>query len=294
MITSNASGRRLAAAALILAALGTCSPFAAKAPQEDAGRALNGPSESDLIRFVSAPNAPTIAARTEGEAADVASGAVVSAVASDVYADRRGARFVETAALPYLRASPEGAAFLASAFPRALARGEPEAACPAAAASGSPAPRTSRSDAARAALDACLATLARRGAPPSCGCRLLAADDVLLAPREAFAYAPAVSALLIGPGPGDATRLVAEALRPADGVERISLRSPAGAVGQLTIEGESADLTLFAEPDARFTGRREAFGYRRGRLAERVALTDGSGREATLLIGVERRDVASE
>ncbi|QIE57663.1 hypothetical protein G5B40_20740 [Pikeienuella piscinae] len=262
-------------------ALAACAP--------SGGGRLSGPSAGDLMRFAAAPFPPVLAA------ADVAGVPAAAAGASTASASRVAAlpraRMVEISAIPWLRASPEGAAFLSSAFPRALARGAPAENCPAAAFSTQGgAPFSSRTEAAASALDACLDILARRAAPKSCSCRLMAVDDVLLAPQGDFTFAPVVSALMIAPD--GHRRLVAEALHPVDGAELVSLRDLEGEVARVALLGDQAELLL--ADGARFSGRREPFGYRRGRLAERLVLSNASGEEMTVLLGVEARDALTD
>ncbi len=210
---------------------------------------------------------------------------------------RRGLRMLEVTEIPYLRASAVGAAFLAGPVSRALARGEPAASCPAAAAAID---APDRPEAARRALAGCFDKLEAEGAAPTCGCRLAVVDNILLERRESFAFAPAVSAHLIAPrsaggrGAGSPSLLVAEALPPEDGAERVLLRDAGGPVGVIALEGEQAAMTLAGAPDRVYYGARKPFGFRRGRIAERLELADADGRRLDVLIGVEERDVFKE
>ncbi len=247
---------------------------------------LSGPSPADLARLAAPEAPPAYEAKTAAEARLAGSRAAEAAVR---IAAEPGPRRVEVAAAPWIRASPEGAAFLAAAFPRALARGAPPASCPAAAASP---PAPDAATAAEAALTACLAQLERRGAEPECGCRVVAADGALLAPLESFAFAPAVSAFLIGPE--GARRLVAEALKPMGRAEIVSFRDLTGEKARAALVDESAEFAFLDAPEARWRGERQPFGWRRGRLAERLSLIGPAGERLTLLIGVEARDVSAE
>lgn len=269
--------RKISCGALALAA-GAC----VGAPQD--GR-LSGPSEMDLTR-IAAPAYPPALIAADAAAVPMAARATSTVSAARVRA-LPGSKMVEISAIPWLRASPEGELFLASPFPRALARGAPAESCPAAAPSAyADAQPASRPEATAAALDACFAILARRGAPADCGCQVVAVDDALIAPQGDFSFAPVVSALLIGPaGP---QRLVAETLPPAMGAELVSLRDTRGEVARLALLGDAAEMAL--ADGSRFSGRREPFGYRRGRLAERLVLTGPAGEDMTILIGVEARD----
>jgi hypothetical protein len=107
-----------------------------------------------------------------------------------------------------------------------------------------------------------------------------------LAPIERFAFAPAVSALMIVGG--KATRLIAEA-DVQGGVAITHLRHASGEIGVLHATGTS-DEVLAIINDVAYTGGRKPFGFRRGRLAERITLTGAAGERLSLLIGVERRD----
>lgn len=246
--------------------------------ETDSDPRLSGPRPADLDRMGASPAPPRLIAAGRAEVEGIA--AAAARLDAETVAARRGFRRVEISALPYLRSSLEGARFLGRAGPRALARGAPAAACPI---SGvSPPGAKDRRAAAAAALSSCLA----RAQGPECGCRLLAVDDILLAPRADFVFAPVVSAYLIG-GPAGARALVAEAAPPAGDVEEVILRDAQGAVGALILNGDAARLTLGGVV---YEGRREPFGYRRGRIAERLRLTGPGGARRTVLIGVERRD----
>lgn len=273
-------GRNVACAAFALVSLlFGCAP-------STPGARLSGPSSQDLLRLW-APAAPqNIVAADRAGIAAAAAGAEAAST-SRVSALPRSRR-IEISALPWLRSSPEGAIFLASSLPRALARGAPAQTCPAAAASPSVPQPATRPEAAAAALGACHDQLRRRNADAACGCRLVAVDETLLAPLSEFGYAPVVSALMIEPnGP---RRLVAETLRPVDGVELVMLRDTQREIARVALLGEEAELIFVAQPGVHYFGAREPFGYRRGRLAERLSLKSPEGEELTLLIGVEARD----
>lgn len=281
---------RIIQVAIALLALGAMTACAPQTPQDPR---LSGPSAVDLTRMASAPGAPQLTARS---AADVA-GVVRSAVryAGERLPTARGLRLLEISAIPYLRRSPEGAVFLRQPFPRALARGTPAQNCPAAATSSPGA--TSVIQAAEDALTRCLGLLSARGADATCGCRLLAADNALVAPRRDFAFAPGVTAFLIrdrtGGQTGAAERLIAESEPADDGGESVILRTAAGPVGALALNGETAEMRLAPAPEVVWRGTRRMFGYRRGRMSERMVLTSDDGRSVRLLIGVEDRDAVA-
>lgn len=272
--------RRFATAVVFAAA--ACAP----ALERDAARLSR--DALDRGRMISAPVPPRVAARTPDalEAAAAAAGAI----SPESLAGRRGARAIEVAEIPFLRAAPDGAAFLSGSAHRALARGAPPHMCPA---TGAAIGAATAADAARDALDDCFAALRRRGAAASCGCQVIALDAMLLDRRDAFAHAPGVSAHLVGPA-SRPRALVAEALPPEGDAARALLRDASGVFGQLTLTDETAEMRLVAAPETQWSGMREMFGYRRGRIAERIRFTAPDGRRATLLIGVERRDAESQ
>lgn len=266
----------------LLAAVIACAPQS----EEEQKRAAR--EQIDQTRFASSSAAMRIVAR--GRADTKTAVDAVNNLTTETLMNRRGLRMIELSEIPWLRASPEGAAYIAGAAAKALARGEPLAACPAAA---SEVGATSPTDAARGAIDACFALLESRGAPPDCGCRLSVLDNHLLDPRETFVFAPAVSARLSGAG-RRSELLVADALPPENGVERVVLRTAAGPVAYLSMEAGEASLMFLDAPDRAYAGPRTFFGYRRGRTAERLILTNEGGQEIRLLIGVEQRDASRQ
>lgn len=274
---------QVAIALTIMGAMTACAPQTPQDPR------LSGPSAVDLTRMASAPGAPRLTARSTSEIP----GTVRSALryATERLPDARGLRLLEISAIPYLRRSPEGAAFLAQPLPRALARGAPPQLCPAAAASSPTA--GNGAIAAEEALTMCLRALSARGADASCGCSLLAMDNVLVAPRREFTFAPGVTAFLIRGQKRAAERLIAESEPTATGGESVILRSAAGVVGTLALQGDDAELRLASSPEILWRGARRLFGYRRGRLSERMVLTSDDGRSLRLLIGVENRDAVA-
>jgi hypothetical protein len=71
------------------------------------------------------------------------------------------------------------------------------------------------------------------------------------------------------------------------------LRNASGAVAVLGLKGGDAELRLRSAPTVIWRGPREFFGYRRGRLSERMVLTSDDGKIIRLLIGVENRDAVA-
>ncbi|MGB0852508.1 MAG: hypothetical protein ACPGVA_05430 [Pikeienuella sp.] len=243
---------------------------------------LSGPTAGDLQRILATPRPPAIIT-PPGEVPRLSQRSAAR-LTDAALSDQRGARRVEIASVPLLRSTPAGATFLAMTGHRALAQGEPAASCPAlvTAPPNAPDART----AALAALAACGEQLALRGTAATCGCRLIALDDALLAPIERFAFAPAVSALLNDNG--RATRLIAEA-ELINGAAVTRLRNANAEVGVLRASGDNRQISGMID-GVRYAGTRTPFGFRRGRLAERVELTSNNDKKISLLIGVERRD----
>ncbi len=200
-------------------------------------------------------------------------------------AARESARWVGVDALPFLTGTEAGKRFLSAAAPRALARGMPPQACPAAAMASGP-PATPRAEVAGQALERCLARLgpARTG----CGCRIVALDDLITVPREDTAYATGISARMRSAALGIDLLLVAE---EAPGGSTL-LRDLHGPVGRL-VNGENDAVTLtFHATGGRFEGYRIAVGFRRGRIAERIYVVDADGNRLSLLIGFEPGELA--
>lgn len=243
---------------------------------------LAGPRDSDFQGILAPPRPPSVVIGA-GQPAQIAARAATR-LTTTALSEQRGARLVQIAAVPLLRSTPEGAAFLAMQGHRALSQGEPVAACPALSVAPSNAPTSIA--AAEVSLTQCAAELVRRNAPETCGCRLIALDNALLAPIGRFSFAPAVSALLIERG--KATRLIAES-EVQNGIAITRLRNVAGEVGVLRATGNSDEISGVID-DVSYSGTRAPFGFRRGRLAERITMTSAAGERLSLLIGVERRD----
>ncbi|MEO0621169.1 MAG: hypothetical protein AAF183_03000 [Pseudomonadota bacterium] len=191
--------------------------------------------------------------------------------------------------MAWLTGAVEGRAFLSEPFPRAIARGDPAQSCPATGrATGPEAAGGGREGTVRLALERCLGALENRRA--DCGCRLIAFNDILTVPRDEMAYATGITARLIAPERGiDAVLVAEDEAAPDGGSAGTLLRDLRGPVARLTRDGaDGATLTLLADGSA-IKGTRKAFGYRRGRLAERIRL-DGGG---LLLIGLSPAELAA-
>jgi hypothetical protein len=232
-----------------------------------------------------APGSPRIEARRPEDVATAAKASGRFAAASP--AGRR----LDPAAAPFLHAAPGGRAYLALPTPRALARGEPAARCPALAAAPGPTP----SAAAEAALGACFGQLRDRGAEAGCGCRILALDGALVAPQSEFAYAPGVGARILGGDPSDGRPLVA--IERTDGDPALVEVAFLDALGPVAVArlGAGGDARLLTrEGPTEYAGVREMRGWRRGRMTERLLLRSADGRRLIALIGFEPADIAAE
>ncbi len=239
-------------------------------------------------RFSAFADPPPIAARSQSE---VAQAALVARRVDTPTTASRG-RVVEATAAPFLYGSPTGRRFLAAQGARALARGDPAAQCPALGLAEGP---SSADPAAvtRAALSGCLGLLADQGRSKTCGCQILAVDDILAVPLSELSYAPGVSARLFGVT--GVRPLVAEERGAPDGestrVAFYDVRGPV-AIAELHPDGTAQMLEL--GEGSVFAGVRELHGWRRGRVAERLLLTGEDGRRVIALIGFEPTDIAAE
>lgn len=190
--------------------------------------------------------------------------------------------------LPLLTQTPTGRRFLAAGRPRALARGAPPEACPAAAVASAEmpdGPRT-RAEVAVAALTDCLSQLDPEMA--GCGCRVVALDDIVTVPRSDVAYAIGTSARLRSAALRKDLLLVAE---ESDTGETL-LRDLAGPVAYVSRGPGHAVTVRMADGSRSFEGRSIPVGFRRGRLAERIYAEDGAGVRLSLLIGFEPDELA--
>jgi hypothetical protein len=250
------------------------------------------------------PRPPAILA-SRSEDLDLA-GRLALRSGSDALGARSEARVTSAGALAYLVGSAEGRRFLALPAPRALARGTPEAACPAIGVAGGP-EFTDRAAAAQRALGACIASLDPAVAQ-DCGCRLIALDDAVMVPRTDLAYATGTPARLYAPTLGLDALLVAEDPAPrrapsgdtspadADGPASYTtlLRDLTGPVADiLHAEAIGGPVTIRFRGGAVFTGQSIPVGFRRGRIAERIYATDPQGRRLVILLGFSPAELAA-
>lgn len=234
---------------------------------------------------------PEIVIRTDGQTPRVA--ALLAEVSDDPAAGM--GRRVEASSAALLYNTGWGRAFLSAPSGRALAIGDPPDQCPGigVVAGG---PETPRLQVVDAAISQCIQSLERARAS-DCGCRLLALDDTLLAPLEAFAHAPGVSARLFGLGGGAGTQqLVARESRElaADGSVRVLFSTVSGPIAAAALFADGRAVLEVAESGLVLEGARDLRGWRRGRLTERLLLRGPDGQRVIALIGFEPEDFARE
>jgi hypothetical protein len=236
-----------------------------------------------LQRMMVLPHPPKIAAATRK---DISGAAGIAAHTNSANLSKReSARWVGIDALPFLTSTESGKQFLATAFPRALARGMPAESCPVAAVAAG-APGTPRGTVAGEALQNCIAKIVP--AQSGCGCRLVALDDLITVPPEEIAYATGSSARMHSASLGINLLLVAE---ETSGGEAL-LRDLRGPVAHLARGEDNAVTLIFLSTGRRFDGYRIPVGFRRGRIAERIYAVDADGNRLSLLIGFEPDELA--
>jgi hypothetical protein len=194
-------------------------------------------------------------------------------------------RLLGTEFVPLLFSAPAGIRFVAIEGERALAEGAPEASCPALA----PAAGTSLAAAVAGALAECRAQLTAAGAPPTCGCRLIAANASLLAPPPVFAYARGLSTRVFRRGKLDPTHYVAEERLAPDGSEATLVFAgtrPVWLVRRLsTTTAEIVALDRMGKAGPAVPAKRQLIGLDRGRIRERITTKTPEGVPLTFLVG---------
>jgi hypothetical protein len=246
---------------------------------------------SQLLRV--APVAPPVIATEADGAAAAANSAGRSAARVLARPAAARPRPIEPAAAPFLHAAPLGRAFLTAPAPRALALGTPARFCPGAGlATGAQAPAR--------ALAACLAD-GRQALDPAaprpetCGCTLVAVDDAVLDLNRARSYAAGVGARLLGAGrSGPLTaREIAPPVDAPPGATAAVFMSASGPVAEAVMT-PAGEATLRLADGRAFAGRRARRGWSRGRVVERLLLTDAAGARMIALIGVEPAAFAAQ
>lgn len=199
-------------------------------------------------------------------------------------------RLIEPAAAALLYSTRWGRSWITAEGYGALVKGEPADRCPA---------LTAANDAVRAtaietAIAACRLELqsrlptSRENAPP-CSCRLIALDSALLAPLEAFTYAPGTDARLIGLGTDYAGPLIAREVESGTvpGAGRVVFGNAGGPLAEAVLATDGTASLRLLRDGRRFTGWREPIGWARGRQIERLLLRGADGARIIGLIGIE-------
>lgn len=266
----------------------TLSLVAACASKPDAGSVSDRSMYTPRLATAESPPRLVVPARQQGdlqpdlEARQLELSALRSA--------NRAGRLIEPAAAALLYGTNWGRSWITAEGYGALVRGEPPEQCSAVAAVNA----SVRATAIEAAIADCRDALATQvsisltGAE-ACGCRLIAIDNALLAPLEAFAYAPGTDGRLIGLGSGYAGPLIAREVETGTvpGAGRVVFGNAQGPLAEAELAADgSASLELLRD-GRRFTGRREPLGWARGRPRERLLLRGPDGERIIALIGIE-------
>lgn len=273
--------------ALRIAALAVSTLLAAcggeEMPVVEGVGAADAPAAAGRAQLVTMPRPPILAAEDPG-ALPLARLNAERTRWGELYA-RTDARLVSVEEMPFLLRTAAGRAFLAAAGPRAIARGMPEASCPATVTLAPGRGEVRLPDLVGDTLSACMALL--RPEHPDCGCRVLAVGDFLTVPREEMSYATGTTARLRAPALGLDGVFVAE--EEAAGMLIRDLRGPIARVTRPR-DGE-VRVTLLRDRGV-LQGRSLPVGYRRGRVAERIYASGPGGVRLSLLVGFSPEELA--
>lgn len=271
--------RSIAKLAIILSIFGLVS--ACIAESGNPGSQRKRPPESVNAQKILTMERPPVVVAKDAAGVEVAR-TLVSRLTPSALLERKGARFVDANALPWLSGSAPGRAFLNAPANRVLVRGEPAEMCPIAFTQSGP-NTTPTQELTRTALTTCLDQ-----APPGCGCRVVAIRSSLLTKREDVIYATGIAARIRARSLGLDGFLVAEG--QSDGT--ILLRDLAGEVGTIEIATDKTAIVTLKGSDTVFTGVTRNVGFRRGRLARRIYATNPAGERVSLLIGFDPDELA--
>jgi len=259
---------RICIGAALLAALSACEAGQGNVAER---QYLPATTSGGAMLVMDRPPEISVTAADDVESAHM----LMERLSTDELRGRTGATFHDARELPWISGSATGREFLALAEPRLLLRGDPPERCAVAFAEGG-APSQPIADLATEALERCLAM-----AGPDCGCRVVAANSVLMVPLEEISYATGAPARLRVPSLGLEKMLVAEAA----GNGREILRDVSHRVGEIEY-GEDDRVTIRLDGvEGVFTGEARRVGFRRGRLAQRVYARNAEGDRLVLLIG---------
>ncbi|RMF37534.1 MAG: hypothetical protein D6754_09290 [Alphaproteobacteria bacterium] len=223
-------------------------------------------------RYATIDSIPELVARSASDI-PVLTGTVAAALRHVRAGTRERSLAVEF--VPLLHSAPVGLRYRALRSSRALMLGYPAARCPAMAAEGG----ATLAEAVASTFAACRRQLRDAQADAECGCQIVAADEVLLAPPERFAYARGLPVRVLRKGRLDPLTYIAS---PVVVEHRPATLIRAGSQPVWRIE-EEAVVPL--GPDGRTSGpplpaRRRPLGLDRGRVVERVEAGD-----LTFLVG---------
>lgn len=265
--------------AIVLPILGLVSACIAEG--ERSGSQRERPPESVNAQKILTMESPPVVVAKDSAGIEVAR-TLVSRLTPQALQDRKGARFVDANALPWLSGSVQGRAFLDAPANRVLVRGRPAKMCPVAFTQSAPG-STPTQNLARTALSRCL-----EQAPPGCGCRIIAIRNSLLVKREEITYATGIAARVRARSLGLDGLLVAE--EQPDGT--ILLRDLSGTIGAITLGAGDTVSLRFNGSDTVYTGKTRNVGFRRGRLARRIYASNPAGERVSLLIGFDPGELA--
>lgn len=265
--------------AIVLPLLGLLSACIENGPRASSQR--DRPSEAINAQKILTMTRPPVVIAKDLAGVEVAR-TLISRLTPSALQDRKGARFVDANALPWLSGSAQGQAFLNAQPNRVLVRGAPAEMCPIAFTQSGP-NSTPTQELARTALSRCI-----QQAPKGCGCRVVAVRNSLLTTREEITYATGIAARIRARSLGLDGLLVAE--EKTDGT--ILLRDLSGTIGSVSISEDDKVTLKLNGSDTVYSGISRNVGFRRGRLARRIYASNTAGERVSLLIGFDPDELA--
>ena len=243
------------------------------------------PGQDGVTReFLYTPDQSELVSRTPDEAVDVASAATRRSV--EEIAQRRQTEEIRLDQLAYFFRSGDGRDYLMSEGPKALVRGHPQQSCPVeVAVTGAPPDPRSR-NAIASALMQCHADLAALGRKDSCGCRLMAHENVLHAPPADFEYAVDLPVRLFRDGRLDPVTYFSRAGSVEDGNRAIVVEAGGERLLVISYGDVGARTAVVNFPDGtQAPAERTPVGYDRGRLRESFTTTQPDGARLRVIVG---------